>query len=608
MPESTQSNLATMREAWRSSGQHGEENHDDIHLGPILLAIRRGWKWPVAIAGALALIAVIHALFTAPLFRASGTLYLAQSEKGQPGASNAASSISLLSDLLPEGASMETQVEIVGSRHMVRRAIIASGANAQIWQSNGQAPQFNYAEWKFGGQSLSLYAPGPKALRVLYAHVTDPALEGRVLDLRFLAGGNYQISYHGRTVLSGRLGQPAVGPDLRLVVKPEQPDFSPAVNAHYQLCIENAINVYKSLMSTGAISVTRGTGDDVDAAKASYLVTVTVSDKNPYVARRLTNALMQTYLTQTRSWSTDQAGATYTYLSGQLDKIRDALSHADTRLGDYQSKSGVIAVSAGAKALITELADLETQRSQDKMTLYGLQQIQKNLAQPQATVNPYLFSSSDPVLNELSTRLADAESKLTALRKEYTAKAPQVIEAEANIASIRSAIGTLVQNQEKIASQRLQSIDAVIRQHKDQMSRYPQSELKVLSLTRSAEVLGKLYMFLMEKQEEAAISKASNLTKNRVLDTALIDPLPISPDAKKDFILYALLGLLLGLAIVIGRYFLHPGFRSDEELRRKYPFLPVYGLLPTIPPVEEQDGQGRFVIPVNQRAKVNRCR
>jgi ATPases involved in chromosome partitioning len=209
-----------------------------------------------------------------------------------------------------------------------------------------------------------------------------------------------------------------------------------------------------------------------------------------------------------------------------------------------------------------------------------LQQIESSLAQHRNNLNPYLFSSNDKVLDSLSSRLADAQSKLEVLQKRYTAAAPEVVEAQAEIASIRSAIGTLVHNQEKIATQQLQSIDGIIHQHQTEMSKYPHSELAVISLTQSSEVLGKLYMFLLEKQEEAAISKASTLTKNRILAPALIGSLPVSPNAKREVILYGLLGILLGLAIITARYLLHPGFRSDQEIRQSYPYLPVYGLLP----------------------------
>ena len=565
-------------------GGHDARASDEINLGPVLQAIKTGWKWPVIVGGALAFLAVILVLISPPVFKAKGTLYLGQAEKDQS-TSSGADGLSLLTGIA-QGSSMVTQIEILQSRDIVRRAILASGINAQVWNTGHRPSGLTDAGWRLGGEKLSLYAPAADGLRALYAHVTDPSLKGKTLTVDFGQGGHYRILRDRQVLLSGQLNQPAVGPGLRLELRAVKASYVPSAHTVYHLRIENALAVYHAMAQSGAISVLRGSGVSTIGAKSSYLVSVAVKNTDPFIAEDFTNALMQTYLDETRSWSTDQAGATYDYLGQQLKKIRNALSTADARLARYQSKSGVIAVSEGAKAMIGQLANYETQRSQAKITLYGLAQIRQALAQPGGALNPYLFSSiQDPVLNGLSSSLATAQSKLNALQKQYTSAAPQVVQAESNIASIRAAIRTLVTNQEKITRQQLQSIDAIIHAHQAKMGKYPRSELEVISLTRSSEVLGKLYMFLLQKQEGAAIRKASTLTKNRILDTALVANLPVAPNAKRDVLLYGLLGVLLGLSVVIVRYLLHPGFRSDEELRQRYPFLPVYGLLPSAPTV-----------------------
>ncbi|MBU2850421.1 polysaccharide biosynthesis tyrosine autokinase [Acidithiobacillus ferrivorans] len=563
-------------------GGHDAGASDEINLGPVLQAIKTGWKWPVILGGAFAFLAVIVVLSTQPVFNASGTLYLGQAEKDQS-TSSGADGLSLLTGIA-QGSSMVTQIEIIQSRDIVQRAILASGINAQAWKAGHQPSGLTDAGWRLGGEKLSLYAPAADGLRALYAHVTDPSLNGQTLTVDFGQGGHYRVLRDRQVLLTGQLNQPAVGPELRLELHAVKGPYVPSAHTVYHLRIENALAIYHAMTQSGAISVLRGSGMSTIGAKSSYLVSVAVKNTDPFIAEDFANALMQTYLDETRSWSTDQAGATYDYLGQQLKKIRNALSTADARLARYQSKSGVIAVSEGAKAMIGQLANYETQRSQAKITLYGLAQIRQALAQPSGTLNPYLFSSiQDPVLNGLSSSLATAQSKLTTLQKQYTSAAPQVVQAQAKIASIRSAISTLVQNQEKIATQQLQSINTIISEHQAKMGEYPHSELEVISLTRSSEVLGKLYMFLLQKQEEAAISKASNLTKNRILDTALVANLPVAPNAKRDVLLYGLLGVLLGLSVIVVRYLLHPGFRSDEELRQRYPFLPVYGLLPLAP-------------------------
>lgn len=578
-PEKTQHATLDISQRLLNAGHCAES--DEIELGPILHAIKTGWKWPVIMGGGLAVLTVIVVLVSRPEFRAGGSLYLASVEKNQSLSSGAASSISLLTGL-SHGSNMETQVEIISSRDMVKRAILSAGINSEVWRA-GHRPALTFAGWKLGGETLSLYDPAPDALRAIYGDVTDADLKKQTLTIRFGRGGQYQIRHHGQVLLTGQLDQPAVGPGLRLILRAIHAHYVPPLHAEYRIRIENAMGAYDTMIKTGAISVAQEGRIGGGGKKTSYLVGIHYKSTDPFAAERFVSALMHTYLSETQSWSTDQAGASYNYLSRQLEKIRTALTTADARLASYQSKSGVIAVSAGAKAMIGELANYETQRSQAKITLYGLTQLRKTLAQPGGALNPYLLSSiQDPVLNKLSTKLVEAQDKINSLQKQYTAASPQMIQAQAKLASIRSAIGELVQNQEKMATQQLQSIDSIIAQYQTKMATFPHSELEVISLTRSSEVLGKLYMFLLQKQEEAAINKASTLTKNRILDTALVRDQPVAPNAKKDIVLFGLLGVFLGLSIVIGRYLLHPGFRTDEELRRRYPFLPVYGLLPLV--------------------------
>lgn len=576
-PEKTQHATLDVSQRLLNAGHDAES--DEIELRPIFQAIKIGWKWPVIMGGGLAVLTVIVVLMSRPEFSAGGSLYLASVEKNQSLSSEAASSISLLTGLT-QGSNMETQVEIINSRDMVERAILSAGINTEVWRA-GHRPALTFAGWKLGGKTLSLYDPAPDALRALYGDVTDPNLKKQKLTIRFGQDGRYRILHHGQVLLTGRLDQPAVGPGLRLILRAVHIHYVPPVHAEYRIRIANAVGVYHAMLKTGALLVAQeggmGTGDN----KISYLVGIHYKNTDPFAAERFVSTLMHTYLSETQSWSTDQDGASYNYLSQQLEKIRTALTTADARLASYQSKSGVIAVSAGAKAMIGELANYETQRSQAKITLYGLTQIRKTLAQPGGVLNPYLLSSiQDPVLNKLSAQLVEAQSEVTSLQKLYTSAAPQMVQAQAKLATIRSAISELVQNQEQMATQQLQSIDSIIAQHQAKMATFPHSELEVISLTRSSEVLGKLYMFLLQKQEEAAINKASTLTKNRILDTALVRDQPVAPTATKDVVLFGLLGVFLGMGIVVGRYLLHPGFRSDEELRRRYPFLPVYGLLP----------------------------
>lgn len=580
-PQSPENNAPLSSSHIRIAGSNEIEGGDEIDLGALFRALKEGWRLPVLLGGIAAFLAVVVVLFSKPVFYASGSMYLGSAEKSHSLSSGALSGFSLLSGLM-QGSSMATQVDIVRSRSFVEQAILDSGINAEVWKV-GDQPGVRFWYWLLGGHSLSIYAPPPSALRAVLADVTDPELENVKLTVHFAAGGSYQVTKGRQVVLDGRLGQLAVGPGIRMELRAVTPQYVPQPHAQYRLRVKTPLSVYDTITREGALSVNQLGSSSGGTAKTTYIVGVNYKDPDPVAAQQFVESLMQTYLVKTHSWATGQAGATYDYLSAQIDKIRAALTTADSRLAHYKAQSGVIAVSAGAQALIKQEAKYETQRSQLKLQLYSLQQLGQQLSTPEARVNPYILSSiNDPVLNQLSGRLAAAQTKLSSLEKIYTPAAPQVVQALAVIQSIQSATSNLIGNQEKTAQQQLQSLDTLISQYQGKMGKFPQAELEVISLTRSSEVLGKLYMFLLQKQEEAAINKASTITKNRILDMALVHDKPVTPKAKKDVVLFGLLGAFLGLGLVFGRFLLHPGFRSDEELRRHYPFLSLYGLLPII--------------------------
>lgn len=559
------------------------EASDEIELRPLLQAVRAGWRLPVLLGGIAALLALLLVLFSQPIFEASGSLYLGSAEKSHSVSSGALGGFSLLSGLL-QGSSMATQVDIVRSRDFVEQAILVSGLNTQVWPA-GSSARVPFWKWLLEGRSLSVYAAPANGLQTTLADVTDPNIANiadKTLDIHFLAGGYYQIIKGKRILLRGKLGQTAVGPGIRLVLRAVQPGYVPPIHALYHLRVQKPRATYDAITKAGTLNVVQLGGGSGAGANATYIVHVLYQNTDPFAAQRFVQTLMQTYLDKTHAWATGQAGATYDYLSAQMRKIRSALSAANSSLANYQAHSGVIAVSAGAQAMIKQEADYEKQKSALKLQMFTLQQLRQQLSSPNASIDPFILNSIDnPVLNQLSGRLAAAQTKRISMEKLYTPAAPQVVQITAEINSIQSAIRNLIDNQTKTAQQQLQSLDGMLGQYQEKMGKFPQAELKVISLTRSSEVLGKLYMFLLQKQEEAAIQKASTITKNRILNSAVVHNQQIYPKPKETIFIYGLFAMFVGFSLVLGRFLLLPVFRSDEEIQRTYHFLPIYGLLPT---------------------------
>jgi capsular exopolysaccharide synthesis family protein len=183
------------------------------------------------------------------------------------------------------------------------------------------------------------------------------------------------------------------------------------------------------------------------------------------------------------------------------------------------------------------------------------------------------------VLIQLSGNLADAEVKLQTMQVQFTGTAPDVQMQQAAVATIETAIATLVNNDLTLASRNLQNIDGMIGQFNAQLKNMPAESLQVIALTRASDTLGQIYQVLLQKQEDAAVSKAATVNNMRIVTAP---ELPLQAASPKPFITLAIgffAGLFTGAAVTLGQLMLSGRFHSDEEIRRLVP-LPVYGLIP----------------------------
>ena len=79
----------------------------------------------------------------------------------------------------------------------------------------------------------------------------------------------------------------------------------------------------------------------------------------------------------------------------------------------------------------------------------------------------------------------------------------------------------------------------------DKLKTLPAAELQLAAFTREVEVFSKIYSFLLEKQAQAELTKASTISKSRFLDAAVVPWRESGP----KFRLVVPGGLLVGLFI-----------------------------------------------------------
>jgi uncharacterized protein involved in exopolysaccharide biosynthesis/Mrp family chromosome partitioning ATPase len=555
---------------------------DEFDLQNFIRAFTRRWRLIAGITAVFTVLALYFVLHASPLFLATGTVYLGVGDNN-----SGDDQTNFLSDYQVV-SSVNAQVQLLESQSLVEQAILETGLNASIIPV-GQH-RITYSRWRFHyGKSIEVFAPGPETLVAPFAVFADPASPGAAFRIVFGKDGQFTLLAPGGLfsppyqIGVGEWGKPVVVEGAAFLLKAAVGSAPPPEGSAYDIEIVPAKIMAQAIAGDLSVEATGPAVSPTNVADVAFAWT------DPYMATDFVQHLMQDFIQSQMNWATESASNTEAYISQQLDKISAALENANKNQAYYQAQTGIVDVGSNSQAVISQLSAYESQRSGILLQQEALQQLVKSL-NGRATINPYLITQSDdPVLSSLATTLANAEVKLETDQTQFGRESPEIRQQYATIKQIEGAIGELVFNDEKIAAKNLANIDQLIGQYRDQLKSVPAESLKVGQLSRSVDVLGTLYQMLMQKEEEAEVSKAATTEDTRIVSPAELPLIAVAPKPTITVMAGVVLGLLAGFGFVLMQRAFSGKFRAEAEVRATMPSS-IYGVVPRRPRAELKSG------------------
>ena len=83
-----------------------------------------------------------------------------------------------------------------------------------------------------------------------------------------------------------------------------------------------------------------------------------------------------------------------------------------------------------------------------------------------------------------------------------------------------------------------------------ELGKTPTKERGLLEITRLKNLKESIYLFLLQKREETALSLATTVANATVLDTAISSPKPIKPNKQQIVLIALLVGLIIPIIII----------------------------------------------------------
>ncbi len=332
----------------------------------------------------------------------------------------------------------------------------------------------------------------------------------------------------------------------------------------------------------------------VSAVPESNVINVAFDWPDPVIAARVVNILIDLYMDQHVKVHTDPQ--TYNLLEAQAKKWEQELREAEKELEAFKRRHSITSLPEQRSILLGRLSEAESEK---KQTETEIQENLKLVASLEAQISKLDQKVElEETVNEQSATLAVLKARLVELElqglKEEINRVKEMIAEEEKkeqrvVVSGESPVRQRMESDLLMAKARLEALKArqdnqisAVASYEHRLKALDSFEKEMNELKRQVSINEANYTLYLTKFEEAKISES--MDKQKIANVRVIEPAvpimkPVKPRKGLNLLIGGFLGLVVGLGMAFLIEFIHPVFRTREDVDQ-FLGLPVLAIIP----------------------------
>ena len=354
----------------------------------------------------------------------------------------------------------------------------------------------------------------------------------------------------------------------------------------------------------GNLSISQGSTDDNNyyGWNDSSILYLSYEDVSPSRAEDVLNMLIAIYNEETITDKNQIAINTSNFIEERLAIIEKELGGVESQIQSYKEANNMVDINSFSS---TEMGHKEQYGTQVKDLM--LQQ------QTGSYISNYLNDPSKATeLIPANTGLADGsidaqinQYNAAKLRRDKLLEGggennPVVEDLNNELNSMRQNIRRSVDNMNANIRAKINDISNRANQASARVSQLPRQQRQMLSIERQQHIKEELYLYLLNKREENALSLATTESNARVLQPAQGFDSPVSPILKALMARDITLAVGLPLAILVFLFFFDTKVKNRKDIE-EMTSVPFIGEIPKHTVSKDDKDKGNIVVLSNGR-------
>ena len=499
--------------------------------------------WPV-IVGVLACFIVgayIYLRYCEPVYSVSSTVLIKQADHSKSGSSAFASSIQDFGSFSVAN-DFENELEILQSYTLIKKVVTTLGL------------YIDYAEDGGFGYDLVMYQTSP--IQVWMAPEEADRLPSALqIQMECLPQGKVNAALHyqiGKETCSleksfDKLPAVFITPVGTLNLSWRTDSVSKRLNPPLSLSatIESpsvAADKYKMHLTAEPV------GD------FTSIVKLTCEDVSVRRGVDFLRMLVTQYNNEANEDKNQVATRTAQFIDERIRIINAELGSTESELAEYKQRAGLTDLSADAQLALQESSEYDKQRAENTNQLRLIAFLRSYIDDPKNRyeVIPANVGLADGALVNVIAQYNELLVERKRLLRSSNENNPMLINLDASIAVTRNTVLTTVENVEKGLQITRNSLDLQAGKYQSRINRAPQQERELISITRQQEIKANLYLMLLQKREENAITLAATANNGRIIEEPRRSGL-VAPNTLNIYFVALVLGLffpIMGIYLV----------------------------------------------------------
>ena len=529
----------------------GEQSEEQVNIQELLFRYLIHWPWFVISIIICIACAWGYLRLTTPIYNISATVLIKDEKKG--GGASMSSDLEKmgLEGFVSSSSNVDNEIEVLRSKSLAREVV----NNLGLFVTYMDEDEF---------PSKELYHTSP--VLVSLTHQEADKLPGRMeINWGHSAPAQGSPPIGRSSTYEGTVAFFANN-DTLSAVRPE----NITKERHITAFINRPFSVLKEYVNSLSIAPT---------SKTTSVVVISLENTNTRRGRDYINKLLEMYNINANNDKNEVAQKTAEFIDERIGIISKELGSTEQDLENFKRSAGITDLSSEAQIALTGNAEYEKKRVENQTQINLVMDLQRYMKGNEYEVLPSNIGLQDAASAGAIDRYNQMLVERKRLLRTSTENNPTIINLDTSIRAMRTNVQATLDATLKGLQITKEDLAREASRYSRRINDAPTQERQFVSIARQQEIKSGLYLMLLQKREENAITLAATANNAKIIDEALADDNPISP---KKTIVY-LVALVLGVGLPVGVIYLIGLTKFKIEGRadvEKLTSLPVVGDVP----------------------------